>query len=572
MFKLELNTAINKSLFQLLISDIELLETKVYEVTVAHRIALYLEKFIYLEKVFLFFTDIYSVDLEYNKNIFEPKGINGMGIKIGNNTDQIRPDIIVHARQTNSANFLVIEIKRGSNIDNDYDKLKELTKLNQDYKYQHGLSIKINSDNSISKTWFEDGASVHKSTFSINNNIAKDILDDGSEIIYINSFYIKGFDGIGYYSPNFTKSFQFHNIILQNTSIEKLSKLEKFLEHYDCSNELHSAKINGNFFNRQIGDSIFIFANKKNDLKTSDISIIDISKNKQFNFFHHLNKLFTSVFFENKILILGNILGEINIYNYNEDKFIELTSFVAHKFCVSDIVLINGYVVTVGYNKCRGYRGDHLSFSEWSLKLWKINIDEKVELMDELVFFKDLNPKIFRDADSWDLKIGCLRTFSNKIYIFGSKFIIIVDILENKLIISNTLTRENPPPFTRLMASVTFINENTFLALNGDYSEYLTLYTIIGSTINEKSVAVGESYSNEDSKHICQYVYVKGVGIYYLTDFHLRFKKEKIVDGKYSFEDESKIVAKKDGEYFILSKNNKITWVKDDSIIIKKLN
>ncbi len=57
-----------------------LLKYGVYELTMGHRIAVYLENEFYG----------YSVDCEYNKMVYDPK-INSQGKKV-------RPDIIIHKR------------------------------------------------------------------------------------------------------------------------------------------------------------------------------------------------------------------------------------------------------------------------------------------------------------------------------------------------------------------------------------------------------------------------------------------------------------------------------------------
>jgi len=72
-----------------------LLHVDIYEPTISHRIA------VYLEELFPEF----DIDCEYNKTLLgKKKDINGK---------KIRPDIIIHKRITNEANSVIVEIKKG---------------------------------------------------------------------------------------------------------------------------------------------------------------------------------------------------------------------------------------------------------------------------------------------------------------------------------------------------------------------------------------------------------------------------------------------------------------------------
>lgn len=88
----------------------DLLRVDIYEPTINHRIAVYLEE---LCKDF-------DVDCEYNKNL--------LGDKKNSNGKKIRPDIIVHKRGTDS-NSVIIEVKKnGINsklTKEDIEKLKD---------------------------------------------------------------------------------------------------------------------------------------------------------------------------------------------------------------------------------------------------------------------------------------------------------------------------------------------------------------------------------------------------------------------------------------------------------------
>lgn len=87
----------------------KLLEVDIYEPTISHRIAVYLEG--------LF--PNYDVDCEYNKHLFDEKG-NEKG-------KPVRPDIVVHKRLTDN-NCAIIEVKKAGAksklAEHDIQKLK----------------------------------------------------------------------------------------------------------------------------------------------------------------------------------------------------------------------------------------------------------------------------------------------------------------------------------------------------------------------------------------------------------------------------------------------------------------
>ncbi len=99
----------------------------VYEVTLSHRIAVYLEnKF-----------DGYSVDCEYNKSVND--------YKIILKRIKIRPDIIIHKRGT-SENLCIIEIKKASKSSkkgkNEIERIKNIIKTTE-LNYKIGIFIGI---------------------------------------------------------------------------------------------------------------------------------------------------------------------------------------------------------------------------------------------------------------------------------------------------------------------------------------------------------------------------------------------------------------------------------------------
>ncbi|MFZ2411553.1 MAG: hypothetical protein WAW23_08285 [Candidatus Methanoperedens sp.] len=90
----------------------KLLQVDIYEPTISHRIAVYLEGL---------FPD-YDIDCEYNKNLHgEKKDVNGK---------KIRPDIIIHKRLNDTDNCVIIEIKKNGKNSKlakiDIQKLKDM--------------------------------------------------------------------------------------------------------------------------------------------------------------------------------------------------------------------------------------------------------------------------------------------------------------------------------------------------------------------------------------------------------------------------------------------------------------
>ncbi len=116
---------------------------KIYEPTLSHRIALLLEK--------EFKGEGYVVDCEYNKNINLPK-TNDEG-------EKIRPDIIVHKRNSKSDNLVVIEVKKGSKDTKLAEKdIKKLMKMNN-LKYSTRLFFGI-TKKKIDLVWVDDSGIV----------------------------------------------------------------------------------------------------------------------------------------------------------------------------------------------------------------------------------------------------------------------------------------------------------------------------------------------------------------------------------------------------------------------------
>jgi len=103
-------------------NDLFLLVNDSDEWAISHKLAEYLQKE---------FLD-WHVDVEYNRDKDQIKTLD---------EEKVRPDIIVHIRNTDS-NLLVVEVKKSNNLDYVYldkERLKKFTSLEGKYKYNIGL-------------------------------------------------------------------------------------------------------------------------------------------------------------------------------------------------------------------------------------------------------------------------------------------------------------------------------------------------------------------------------------------------------------------------------------------------
>lgn len=108
--------------------DMDLLHVHVFEATLAHRVAVYIERRL----------TGWHVDCEYNRNLSAAKmrsdGANGM-----------RPDVVAHVRNS-THNLLFVEIKKASHSPSEKqearDRVREMTGLWINYpRYPHGAVL-----------------------------------------------------------------------------------------------------------------------------------------------------------------------------------------------------------------------------------------------------------------------------------------------------------------------------------------------------------------------------------------------------------------------------------------------
>ncbi|MGI6317347.1 MAG: hypothetical protein ACOX1J_01180 [Dethiobacteria bacterium] len=128
----QIKKIIEKSLKKLVKQDGDLIHRKVKEECINHKLACYIEQFLNEE---LDSHLNYEVDVEYNKNYYNPKKI----IDENNNLKSIRPDIIVHKRNTNKHNLIAFEIKKDYSGRRDLEKIMGLQR--SPYNYDYGCLI-----------------------------------------------------------------------------------------------------------------------------------------------------------------------------------------------------------------------------------------------------------------------------------------------------------------------------------------------------------------------------------------------------------------------------------------------
>ena len=157
-----------------------LLDVNVHEQAISHRIAVYLEQLM----------PDFHVDCEYNKHLGNDKlmahvkefinkipteELQSCGCdtckkikelrKDGKDLEKkkIRPDIIVHTRNIDSNNLMVIEVKKDRNCPFDKAKLESLTST-YDYKYSLGVFV-IFKNHTCKLVYFVNGEKVDAEDF-----------------------------------------------------------------------------------------------------------------------------------------------------------------------------------------------------------------------------------------------------------------------------------------------------------------------------------------------------------------------------------------------------------------------
>jgi len=159
MDKMSVKILIEKALKELIRRDIGLIHRKVKEECINHRLACY------LERLLSEYGGGYSVDLEYDKNYNDPKKII---IDENKNIKAIRPDIIIHERETNDNNLIAFEIKKNYTDKHDLKKIKEL--LRNPYNYKYGCLISYLPTRKYIKVKLLSNQGKNVEEFKVNKN------------------------------------------------------------------------------------------------------------------------------------------------------------------------------------------------------------------------------------------------------------------------------------------------------------------------------------------------------------------------------------------------------------------
>ncbi len=135
-----------------------LYEVDVNERSLTHWLA------VYLSRLFPGF----EVDVEYNRNLEEPKRLQ---LTVDTTTANdikattVFPDVIVHRRGSHQ-NLLVVEVKKGPRADGtrDAEKLKAFTRPEPDgLGYRFGAFVRVNTDGSYTLNRYERGEATFQS-------------------------------------------------------------------------------------------------------------------------------------------------------------------------------------------------------------------------------------------------------------------------------------------------------------------------------------------------------------------------------------------------------------------------
>lgn len=137
------------ALKEFLRKDSLLLELDVREEALSHRVAFYLEQALEEKKYDLSFDsetiESLVTDCEYDKHLDVKKTLHGLIEKYPKKpTKEIRPDIVLHKRNSNT-NLIVIEIKKKKSRNKQYAKDKALAFVESSYKYKFGIYLEFNT-------------------------------------------------------------------------------------------------------------------------------------------------------------------------------------------------------------------------------------------------------------------------------------------------------------------------------------------------------------------------------------------------------------------------------------------
>lgn len=137
-------------------NDSFLIQANTNERTISHKIAEYLQEEFPTR----------NVDCEYNRHGEEIKELEVPRDSINWDDTEAKtvfPDIIIHQRNTDEHNLLVIEVKKSSNARRQFDEIKLMSFTKDPYNYNFGLFLEINMNGPNDRLiWYSDGCAIGK--------------------------------------------------------------------------------------------------------------------------------------------------------------------------------------------------------------------------------------------------------------------------------------------------------------------------------------------------------------------------------------------------------------------------
>lgn len=132
----QLKQYVNCALEKLYQKDMSLIDRKASERAIVFRFGLYMNEILQSTEF-----SVYDIDVEYNRNGNEPK-------RLPNHPNGTYPDFIIHRREVNTDNLLVLEFKTEwyNNQKEDKDKIQKYMDLSGEYKFKFGATILIGKD------------------------------------------------------------------------------------------------------------------------------------------------------------------------------------------------------------------------------------------------------------------------------------------------------------------------------------------------------------------------------------------------------------------------------------------
>ena len=156
-FKIYIKELFIQALDKLYQNDYSLISRKCCERSIVFRLGIYLEN--------IFSKYSYNVDCEYNKKGLVPKELIGKRFNY--------PDIIIHKREDNQNNILIVEVKTSNSgqpkyFEKDVYKLRGFTS-EKDYLYKLGVHLYIDI-NFCRVVWYENRKIQEYCKYNVVNN------------------------------------------------------------------------------------------------------------------------------------------------------------------------------------------------------------------------------------------------------------------------------------------------------------------------------------------------------------------------------------------------------------------